>query len=120
MHRRDVLRSLIATAPVAAMQSAPVAAARLRITNVKTILTAPPYPDFNNPAQTRLTVVKVETSEPELHGVGCASFCFRPTAVAAAINDYLKPFVVGKDPDDIEDLWKSMAASSLWRSGPVL
>ena len=117
MHRRDIFRGL---AFAAAVPARPAGEPRLRITNVKTILTAPPYPDFNDPAQTRLTVVKVETSEPGLHGVGCASFCFRPTAVAAAINDYLKPFVLGKDPDDIEDLWKSMNASSLWRSGPVL
>src|SRR4051794_9907838 len=119
MNRRDLLRTA-AIASTAAVPVRPAGLGPIKITNVKTILTAPPYPDFNDPAQTRLTVVRVETSEPGLYGVGCASFCFRPSAVAAAVNDYLKPFVMGKDPDDIEDLWKSMYASSLWRSGPVL
>ena len=85
----------------------------LEIRDVRTIITHPPG------ART-LTVVKVETSEPELHGLGCASFCTRPTAVAAAVDDYLKPFLVGKDPGEIEDVWQSCYASSYWRSGPVL
>jgi mannonate dehydratase len=125
MHRRDLLRHLTAGGlasqlPQPAAVAQPAGLPRLKITDVKTILTAPPYPDFNDPAQTRLTVVKVLTTEPGLYGVGCASFCFRPAAVAAAIDQYLKPFVMGKDPEDIEDLWKSMYANSLWRSGPVL
>ena len=85
----------------------------LKIRDVRAIITQPPG------ART-LTVVKVETNEPELHGVGCASFCTRPTAVAAAVDDYLKPFLSGKDPSDIEDIWQSCYVSSYWRSGPVL
>ena len=64
-------------------------------------------------------IVKVETSEPGLYGVGCASFPFRPAAVASIIEKYLRPFVVGRDPDMIEDLYKSMNVSSLWREGPT-
>ena len=86
---------------------------KLEIRDVRAIITQPPG------ART-LTVVKVETNEPELYGVGCASFCTRPTAVAAAVDDYLKPFLSGKDPSDIEDIWQSCYASSYWRSGPVL
>ena len=67
----------------------------------------------------RLVIVKVETSEPGLYGVGCASFPFRPAAVAAVIEKYLRPFVIGRDPDMIEDLYKSMNVSALWRQGPV-
>ena len=36
------------------------------------------------------------------------------------MNDYLKPFLSGKDPGEIEDIWQSCYASSYWRSGPVL
>ena len=86
---------------------------KYKIRDVRAIITHPPG------ART-LTVVKVETTEPELYGVGCASFCTRPTAVAAAVNDYLKPFLTGKNPSDIEDIWQSCYASSYWRSGPVL
>ncbi|NKB67961.1 MAG: starvation-sensing protein RspA [Candidatus Latescibacteria bacterium] len=85
----------------------------LQIRDVRTIITHPPG------ART-LTVVKVETDEPELYGLGCASFCTRPTAVAAAVDDYLKPFLVGKDPGEIEDIWQSCHMSSYWRNGPVL
>ena len=86
---------------------------KLEIRDVRAIITQPPG------ART-LTVVKVETNEPEIYGVGCASFCTRPTAVAAAVDDYLKPFLSGKDPADIEDIWQSCYVSSYWRSGPVL
>src|SRR5215469_9795811 len=83
-----------------------------RITAVRPICTAPDG--------IRLVVVKVETSEPELYGLGCATFTQRPLAVVTAVEQYLKPFVVGRDPDDIEDVWQSAYVSSYWRSGPVL
>ena len=84
----------------------------LRITNVKTILTAPDG--------IRLVVVKVETSEPGLYGLGCATFTQRPLAVRSAIDDYLAPMVIGRDPNDIEDIWQAGFVSGYWRSGPVL
>jgi mannonate dehydratase len=75
---------------------------------------------FIEPDNIRLVIVKVETSEPGLYGVGCATFTQRPTAVAAAVNDYLRPFLIGKDPADIEDIWQSSFVSSYCRNGPVL
>jgi mannonate dehydratase len=85
---------------------------KLKITDVKTFLTAP--------AGIRLIVVKVLTSEPGLYGLGCATFTQRARVVETAIDRYLKPFLVGKDPAAIEDLWQSMFVSSYWRNGPVL
>jgi len=123
MTRRDAFGAL-GTAGLAAQTPAYAQAARglpaLKITNVKVITTCPPFPGFTAKAFTRLVVTKVETSEPGLHGVGCATYTFRPEAVVAAIEQSLKPFVIGEDPDMIEDLWYAMNASSLWRSGPVL
>lgn len=85
---------------------------KLKIDDVKTILTAP--------NGTRLVIVKLMTNEPELYGIGCATFTQRPLSVATAVDEYLKPFLVGKDPDQIEDTYQSSFVSSYWRSGPVL
>jgi mannonate dehydratase len=84
----------------------------LKITDVKVILTAP--------AGIRLVVVKVRTSEPGLYGLGCATFTQRGRVVETAVNEYLRPFLVGKDPAQIEDIWQSCFVSSYWRNGPVL
>ncbi len=59
---------------------------------------------FTEPDDIRLAVVKVETSEPGLYGLGCATFTQRPTAVAAAVDDYLRPFLLGRDVADIEQV----------------
>ena len=84
----------------------------VRITAVRAIQTAPDG--------IRLVVVKVETSEPGLYGLGCATFTQRPLAVVSAVEDYLHPFLVGRDPADIEDIWHGAHVSPYWRSGPIL
>jgi len=111
MHRRDWLKH--AAAGAAGLPA--VAAAKLpglKITDVKTVLTAP--------AGIRLVVVKVLTSEPGLYGLGCATFTQRARVVETAVDKYLRPFLLGKDPSQIEDIWQSVFVSSYWRNGPVL
>lgn len=83
----------------------------LKITDVQAILTAP--------AGIRLVVVKVTTNEPELFGLGCATFTQRARTVEAAIKQ-VRPFLLGKDPTRIEDIFQSSFVSSYWRNGPVL
>jgi mannonate dehydratase len=85
---------------------------KLKITDVKTILTAP--------AGIRLVVVKVQTNEPSIYGLGCATFTQRARVVETAVQQYLRPFLIGKDPFQIEDIYQSSHVSSYWRNGPVL
>lgn len=84
----------------------------VKIKSVKAIATAP--------EGSNLVIVKVETTEPGLYGVGCATFTQRAMAVITAIDSYLNDFCAGKDVDNIEDMWQSAYVSSYWRNGPVL
>lgn len=119
MNRREWISGLGLAPAAQAYQKATRGLPPLKITNVKAILTNPPYANGSFSFMQRLVIAKVETSEPGLYGLGCASFVFRPAAVADVIEKYLKPFVVGKNPDRVSDLFQSMHVSSLWRSGPV-
>jgi mannonate dehydratase len=84
----------------------------LKIRDIKTVLTAP--------NRIRLVVVKVETSEPGLHGWGCATWTQRAYVVETAVEKYLKPFLIGRNADEIEDIWQSSFVSSYWRNGPAM
>jgi mannonate dehydratase len=72
------------------------------------------------PEGINLVVVKVVTSEPGLYGLGCATFTQRYQAVATAITEYIRPFVLGKDVSRIEDLWQTAMVSGYWRNGPIM
>ena len=84
----------------------------VKITRVRAIATAPDG--------IRLVVVKVETDQPGLYGLGCATFNQRPLPVIEAVTSYLDPFARGRSADNIEDMWQTAYTSSYWRNGPVL
>jgi mannonate dehydratase len=84
----------------------------MKITRVRAITTAPDG--------IGLIVVKVETDQDGLYGLGCATFTQRATLVVGAVDDYLHPLLVGRDPRNSEDLWHLMYVNSYWRNGPVL
>ncbi len=123
INRRDAIKSMGVLAAAAGMGVTnpissqannwnPKGLPSLKITKVKAIATCP--------HGIELIIVKVETSEPGLYGIGCATFRQRAHAVVAAIDKSLNDFCVGKDVDNIEDLWQSTYQSSYWRNGPVL
>lgn len=72
------------------------------------------------PAGVRLNVVKIQTDQDGLYGYGCATFTQRADLVVEAVNRYLKPLLIGRPADAIEDTWEAMYNSSYWRNGPVL
>ncbi|GEN85794.1 enolase C-terminal domain-like protein [Oceanobacillus sojae] len=85
---------------------------KLEIKDVKVFITAP-----NN---INLVVVKIITNKEGLYGLGCATFSQRAFTVKSALEDYLKPFLIGKNPENIEDIWQSTNVSGYWRNGPVV
>ncbi|MEW1891102.1 enolase C-terminal domain-like protein [Streptomyces sp. NPDC085659] len=83
----------------------------VRVTAVRTFTCAPqgcPY-----------VIVRVETDQPGLYGLGCASDPQRTTAIRAVIDDYLGPMLLGRDPADIEDLHRLLLNSGYWRGGSI-
>jgi len=72
------------------------------------------------PQGSRLTVVKITTDQPGLHGYGCATFTQRADLVKPAVERYLKPLLMGRSTDRIEDIWWTCYDSSYWKNGPVL
>ena len=84
----------------------------IKIRDIKVILT--------QPGHSRLVIVKVETTEPGLYGLGCATFTQRLFAVETAVERHLKPFLLGRDVDRIEEIWQMSMVHGYWRNGPVL
>ncbi len=72
------------------------------------------------PAGVRLTVIKITTDQDGLYGYGCATFTQRADLVRPAVEKYLKPLLLGKTTDRIEDIWQTCYDSSYWKNGPVL
>ncbi|MDQ6678770.1 MAG: starvation-sensing protein RspA, partial [Acidobacteriota bacterium] len=117
MNRRNLLKlamnggaAAIVVAPKALQAAKGMPAPK--ITDVQCIET--------QPAGSRLSVVKITTDQPGLHGYGCATFTQRADLVKPAVERYLKPFLLGKTTDRIEDIWQSCYDSSYWKNGPVL
>ena len=72
------------------------------------------------PQGVRLCVVKVTTDQAGLYGYGCATFTQRADLVVPAVEKYLKPLLLGRPADRIEDTWQLSYDSSYWKNGPVL
>ncbi len=108
LRRRDFLA--VAAAPLAVPSLRGMSTPKIRDVSVIT----------TEPAGVRLVIVKIQTDQDGLYGYGCATFTQRADLVVAAVERYLKPFLIGRPTDGIEDLWHAMYNSSYWRNGPVL
>lgn len=83
----------------------------VKIQDIRVICTAP--------EGINLVVIKVETNQPGLYGLGCGTFAYRHLAVKQLVEDYLKPLLVGRDVENIEENWQLMHQNAYWRNGPI-
>jgi mannonate dehydratase len=122
IERRGFIKSFAGAGAFAVLPR--VAAAEEQYARATRAMPAPHIKDIQviecEPEGVRLTVVKIITDQDGLYGYGCATFTQRADLVKPAVELYLKPFLIGKTTDRIEDIWQSCYDSSYWRNGPVL
>jgi mannonate dehydratase len=123
MERRRILK-MVASGALAGVVSKRELAAQERVARATRGMPSPKIKDISvintSPSGLRLTVVKITTDQDGLYGYGCGTFTQRADLVGPAVERYLKPFLVGKPADRIDDTWQACYNSSYWRNGPVL
>lgn len=82
-----------------------------KIRDIRTIATSP--------TGINLLVVKVETSEPGLYGIGCATCSYRAATIANLVETYIKPLLIGREVNAITEIWQLLHQNAYWRSGPI-
>ncbi len=83
----------------------------MKIIDVRTILTCP---------KQNYLFIKILTDDPEIYGVGDASLNGREKAVEDLTLEYLKPMLIGLDPDNIEEIWQLIYREGYWRGGNIV
>ena len=81
----------------------------MKITSAKVIVCAP---------SRNFVTLKIETDEG-LTGIGDATLNGRELAVASYLTDHVIPCLIGRDPQQIEDIWQYLYKGAYWRRGPV-
>ena len=81
----------------------------MKITNAKVIVTCPGR---------NFVTLKIETDEG-VTGIGDATLNGRELAVVAYLEDHVIPCLIGRDPQQIEDIWQYLYRGCYWRRGPV-
>jgi mannonate dehydratase len=115
MKRRDAFKGMLAAAmPLAAQEQAARRTAGLPPLTIKEVKVIPTSGGRNY----RWIFLKITTSEPGLYGIGSASNHFQTHAVVTALEKHLAPWLIGKNPDRIEDLWQAGHVRTYWRNGP--
>jgi mannonate dehydratase len=81
----------------------------LKIVRAKVIVTCPGR---------NFVTLKIET-EGGLTGIGDATLNGRELAVASYLTDHVIPALIGRDAQQIEDIWQYLYRGAYWRRGPV-
>lgn len=62
--------------------------------------------------------LKIYTDEG-IYGLGDATLNGRELSVVSYLEDHLVPCLIGRDPQQIEDIWQYFYRGAYWRRGPV-
>ncbi len=81
----------------------------MKIVDIKVIVTCPGR---------NFVTLKVVTDEG-VYGVGDATLNGRELAVASYLQDHIAPCLIGRDPQQVEDIWQYLYRGAYWRKGPV-
>ena len=81
----------------------------MKIVNAKVIVTCPGR---------NFVTLKITTDSGPA-GLGDATLNGRELAVASYLTDHVLPCLIGRDPQQIEDIWQYLAKGAYWRRGPV-
>jgi len=81
----------------------------MKITQARVIVTCPGR---------NFVTLKIETDEG-LTGIGDATINGRELAVVSYLEDHVVPCLIGRDPQQIEDIWQYLYRGSYWRKGPI-
>ena len=123
MKRRELLE-MAAAGSIGGMVAAADARAQEKLARASRGVPSPKIKDISvittQPGGVRLIVVKITTDQDGLYGYGCATFTQRADLVVPAVEKYLRPLLLGRPTDRIEDIWQMCYNSSYWRNGPVL
>ena len=62
--------------------------------------------------------LKIVTDEG-IYGLGDATLNGRELSVVSYLQDHVAPCLIGRDPQQIEDIWQYLYRGAYWRRGPV-
>lgn len=123
MNRRSVMK-LVTGSAAASLVTPRQQLAEAQVAQATRATPSPKIKDISviatAPAGLRLVVVKVTTDQDGLYGYGCGTYTQRADLVVPAVERYLKPFLIGKAADRIDDIWQACYNSSYWRNSGVL
>jgi len=81
----------------------------MKITDVKVIVTCPGR---------NFVTLKIMTDEG-VQGLGDATVNGRELAVVSYLQEHVGPCLIGRDPQQSEDIWQYLYRGAYWRRGPI-
>ena len=81
----------------------------MRINEARVIVTCPGR---------NFVTLKIVTDDG-IYGLGDATLNGRELSVVSYLQDHVAPCLIGRDPQQLEDIWQYLYRGAYWRQGPV-